>query len=427
MIATETDRIIRLPISRDGAIFCLIVQIDGIIGVDLDETGAFGMRPPVSLASQGLLAACILAVGAGVWVAREPVSAAVSGLFSASPKSGKARDRRGRRGRAVPVVVEVVAEGRNDLAFAGIGTARAARHITLFPAVSGEVVKVHTRAGAHVKAGMPIIELDVRQAQLAVDMAKSKLKGVKRLLGRANNLRRKNVLSDARVLDAATVVDQAEVELKAAEVALADHAIKAPFDGVVGIASVDVGDRVTPSTVLVTLDDRSKLTVEFAIPEAYLPRLSSGMVLDVRTPGFDGRTFKGVIAGIDSRVHPTRRTVLVRAEVDNEEDLLRPGMSFAIDLKLPGKAYPRIPDLALQFSQRGNYVWLIDEGKARRVTVSIVRRDSNTVLVQGALKPGDDIVIEGVQRLRPGRTVRLADDDRQSDGKPAAAPNVKVN
>ncbi len=385
------------------------------------------MRPPLSFASQGLVAACILAVGAGVWVAREPVSAAVAGLFASPVEGGKAKRRRGRGNGAVPVVVDAVAEGRNDLAFAGIGTARALRHVTLYPAVSGEVVKLHTRAGARVKAGAPIIELDVRQAQLAVDMAKSKLNGVKRLLGRANNLRRKKVLSDARVLDATTVVDQAEVELKTAQVALADHAIKAPFDGVVGIASVDVGDRVTPATVLVTLDDRSKLTVEFAVPEAYLPRLSSGMALDVRTPGFAGRVFKGVVGGIDSRVHPTRRTVLVRAEVDNVDDLLRPGMSFAIDLQLPGKSYPKIPDLALQFSQRGNYVWLIEEAKAKRVAVSIVRRDSNTVLVQGAIKPGDAIVIEGVQRLRPGRKVRVADEDRQSVEKSPAAAGVKVN
>lgn len=385
------------------------------------------MRPQLPLVTQGLLAACILAVGAGVWVAREPVSAAVTGLFGASQKSGKAQGRRGRRNRAVPVVLATVEEGRNDLAFAGIGTARALRHVTLYPAVAGEVVMVRTRAGTRVKAGTPIIELDVRQAQLAVDMAKSKLKGVKRLLGRANNLRRKNVLSDARVLDATTVVDQAEVELKAAEVTLADHAIKAPFDGIVGIASVDVGDRVTPSTVLVTLDDRSKLTVEFAVPEAYLPRLRADMALDVRTPGFADRVFRGKLSGIDSRVHPTRRTVLVRAEVDNEDDLLRPGMSFAIDLQLPGTSYPKIPDLALQFSQRGNYVWLIEENKARRVDVSIVRRDSNTVLVQGAIKPGDAIVIEGVQRLRSGRKVRVADDDRERVEKTPATAGAKVN
>lgn len=385
------------------------------------------MRQPAPLARQGLIAALILLVGGVIWFAREPVAAAVSGLFqSAHEKAGKA-NKRGRGRRAVPVVVQAVDQGRNDLAFSGIGTARALRHVTLYPAVSGEVVKLHTRAGQRIGAGARIIDLDVRQAQLAVDMATSKLKGARRLLDRADSLRRKRVLSDARVIDAQNLVDQAEVELKTAEVALTDHTIKAPFAGVVGIASVDVGDRVTPTTILVTIDDRSKLTVEFEVPEEYLPRLSTGMTLDVRTPGFANRIFDGVVGGIDSRVHPTRRTVLVRAEVANPDDLLRPGMSFAIDLQLPGKTYPRIPDLALQFSQRGNYVWLIDGGKSKRVAVKIVRRDSNTVLVEGDVKPGDRIVIEGVQRLRPGRRVSLADTGEAAKAKPPAKPSPKVN
>ncbi|MGI9476064.1 MAG: efflux RND transporter periplasmic adaptor subunit, partial [Hyphomicrobiaceae bacterium] len=382
------------------------------------------MRQPLSFVSQGLIAAVILAIGAVVWLAREPVAAAVTGLFSSGEsKAGKSKRRR--RGRAVPVVVQAVEQGRNDLVFAGIGTARAVRHVTLFAAVSGEVTKVHTRAGDRLEAGAKIIELDSRQARLAVSMADSKLKGRERLLGRADSLRRKNVQSKARVLDAETLVDQARVDLQAARVTLADHTIRAPFAGIVGIANVDVGERVTPATALVTLDDRAKLTVEFDVPEAYLPRLRAGKTVDVRTPGFSDRVFKGVLRGIDSRVHPTRRTVRVRAEVANDDDLLRPGMSFAIDLKLPGKMFPKIPDLALQFNQQGNYVWLIDGVKAKRVAVKIVRRDSNTVLVEGDLKPGDPIVIEGVQRLRPGRKVAIADGDAPKK-KPAGA-SVKVN
>ena len=382
------------------------------------------MRQPLSFVSQGLIAAVILAIGAVVWLAREPVSAAVTGLFSSGEsKAGKSKRRR--RGRAVPVVVQAVEQGRNDLVFAGIGTARAVRHVTLFAAVSGEVTKLHTRAGDRLEADAMIIELDSRQARLDVSMAASKLKGRERLLGRADNLRRKNVQSKARVLDAETLVDQARVDLQTARVTLADHTIRAPFAGIVGIANVDVGDRVTPATALVTLDDRTKLTVEFDVPEAYLPRLRAGKTVDVRTPGFSDRVFKGVLSGIDSRVHPTRRTVRVRAEVANDDDLLRPGMSFAIDLKLPGKTFPKIPDLALQFNQQGNYVWLIDGAKAKRVAVKIVRRDSNTVLVDGDLKPGDPIVIEGVQRLRPGRKVAIADDEAPKN-KPAGA-SVKVN
>lgn len=383
------------------------------------------MQRPMSLMTQGLIAAAIIAVGAGLWMAREPVAAAVAGLMGANEqkKAGKGR----RSGGKVPVVTSVVGQGTNNLEFAGIGTARALRHLTLVPAVAGEVTKVHTRAGDRVKKGAKIIELNSRQAALAVEMARSKLKGAERQLGRADQLRRRQVQSRAKVLDAATLADQARVELKTAQVTLSDHTVTAPFAGTVGIASVDIGDRVTTTTTLVTLDDRSKLTVEFEVPEKYLPRLVDKMRVDVRTPGFGERMFAGIIDGIDSRVHPTRRTVVVRALVENTEDLLRPGMSFEVDLRMPGKSYPQIPDLALQFSQSGNFVWLVESGKAKRVEVSIVRRKSNTVLVRGGVKPGDTIVIEGVQRLRPGRAVSIADDAAppSPSSEPATRPTAK--
>jgi len=378
---------------------------------------------------QGLIAAAILGIGVGLWLAREPVRAAVSGLFN-SGTAGKPTGKR-KRGGAVPIVATAVSSGRDDLEFAGVGTARALRHVTLISAVAGEVVKLHTRAGEQLKAGAKIIELDTRQAQLAVEMAQSKLNGAERLLGRADQLRRRRVQSRAKVQDAATIADQARVELKVAEEALADHTITAPFAGTVGIAHVDVGDRVTTTTELITLDDRSRLTVEFEVPEKFLPRLRQNMTLDVRTPGFSERKFAGTIEGIDSRVHPTRRTVAVRAMVDNTDDLLRPGMSFSVDLRLTGDVFPQIPDLALQFSQSGNYVWLVEGGKAKRVDVAIVRRKNNTVLVRGSLSPGDAIVIEGVQRLRAGRAVRIAEEpgryERKRQMKPDSAASGRAS
>lgn len=388
------------------------------------------MRQPMSFASQALIAALILLAGAALWVAREPVSSAVAGIFVAANPSagGTARGSRKRGGaEAVPVVVQTVTSGRSDLEFAGLGTARALRHITIFSAVPGEVRKVLVRAGQRVKAGEKLFELDNRQAELAVAMAASKLEGAKRLLDRADRLRRKKVQSEATVQDATTVADQAEVELNAAKVALGDHVITAPFAGIVGISNIDVGDRITSSTELVTLDDRSVMTVEFDVPERYLPRLRQSMKVTVRTPGFGDRRFEGMLSDIDSRVHPTRRTVAVRASVINISDELRPGMSFAVDMKLPGKEYPRIPDLALQFSQSGNFVWLAKDGLAERVTVKIVRRNSNTVLVEGKVRPGDRIVIEGVQRLRSGRKIKIAEDDKQAPAQSNDTSAARVN
>lgn len=386
------------------------------------------MRQSMSFRLQCVFAVAVIAAGAIVWFAREPVTAAFSELFSASEqKAARSNSRRGRNDGAVPVVIQEVGFGRNDVAFAGIGTARAVRHVTLFPAVSAEILKVHTRAGQRVQANDKLFELDDRQAQLAVDMAASKLNAANLLLGRADRLLQRRVQSEARVQDAEAVAAQAEVELKAAKVSVNDHIITAPFAGVVGIAGVEVGDRVTPATALLSIDDRSTLSVEFDVPEQYLPRLSRGIKVDVRTPGFSDRAFEGTLSSIDSRVHPTRRTVAVRAEVANSEDLLRPGMSFAVDLNLPGAEFPSIPDLALQFSQSGNYVWLAKDGKAERVTVKTVRRNSNTVLVEGALRPGDKIIIEGVQRLSQDRAIYIADNESPNRDRPETKSGLKIN
>lgn len=376
------------------------------------------MSSSVSLRTQTLIAVLVVGLGIGLWLAREPVSAAVIKLFGA--KSEEARAQRGERGGAVPVVIGEVGEARDDLTFSGVGTARALAHVTLYPAVSGEIKQVLFKSGDKVAKGAAVYRLDDRQARLAVALARSKLDGARRLLQRAELLEQRNVQSMAPVLDARTAVEQAEVELRRAEATLDDHTIEAPFNGILGISRVELGDRVTAATPLVTLDDRTKLVVEFDIPEVYLPRLIADRPLEVRTPGFSRRTFNGRISGIDSRVDPERRTVVVRAEVDNADDLLRPGMSFEIDLVLEGRPYPRVPDLALQFGNEGNYVWRVKDGAAERVTVEIIKRVADHVLVSGDLKRGDPIVLEGVQRLRPGRKVRQLEGGEPDAQKPAA-------
>lgn len=382
------------------------------------------MSSSLSMRTQTLIAVLIVGLGIGLWLAREPVSAAVIKFFG--NKAGEARAGRGGRGGAVPVVVGEVGQARDDLVFAGVGTARALAHVTLYPAVPGELREVFFKPGDKVEKAAPVFKLDDRQARLSVDLTRSRLDGAKRLLDRAERLQQRNVQSMAPVLDARTAVEQAEVELRRAEATLQDHTIEAPFDGIVGIPRVEVGDRVSPTTALVNIDNRSKLIVEFDVPEVFVPRLAKGRALDVRTPGFSRRVFKGQISGIDSRVDPQRRTIVVRAEVGNGEDLLRPGMSFSIDLVLDGKPYPKIPDLALQFANDGNYVWRLKDDAAERVSVEIIKRISDDVLVSGDLKPGDPIVLEGVQRLRPGRKVRRVDPGNPANNKSGSNKNASA-
>ncbi len=309
---------------------------------------------------------------------------------------------------AVPVIVEAVGEARDEILIEAIGTARALRSVTLFPDAEGEVVEVPVTAGEAVTAGQVIMRLDEQDARLAVAVAQTRVAEAESALARANQLRRANVLALANVRDAEIVVERSKLELRQAEETLTDMTLTAPFAGFVGIAKVEAGDRVTRDSEIITLDDRSILWVEFELAERYLARLTLGMAIAARTPTFPGRAIEGRIEKVDSRVDPISRTVLVRAAFPNEGDILRPGMSFFVALELPGPYMPAIPELALQWEAGESYIWRITGGHAERVDVVIRRRLDNRVLIEGAIRPGEMVVVEGVQRLRPDRPVTIS-------------------
>lgn len=371
---------------------------------------------------QALIAALLVSAALAIWFGRAHVEAAASAVFGIA-KSGEENSagRRGRRrggGGAQPVVVSRAGEARNDVTIEAIGTARARQSVTIFAPIAGEITASSVKAGQRVRKGQTLFQLDEKKARLALDIARSRLLDAERKLKRAEQLLRRNVSSNATVDDARTAFQRAEIELRQAKEVMRDLAVEAPFDGVVGIPKVEIGDRVAPNTPLVTLDDRAELIVEFEVPERYAPRLTVGHAVEGRTPGYDREAFAGAVRSIDSRIDAQARTVVVRAALDNADDRLRPGMSFAVTVTLPGKAFPRLPELALQFSQQGNYVWAVREGKARKVAVVLVRRLGNEVLIDGKLAVGELVVVEGVQRLKDGSAVTF---EASPEGKPQAA------
>lgn len=343
--------------------------------------------------------------GAGLWLEQETITegfAAFSGKQSPARKPGK------RTSAAVPVLVAPVSEAADDVTIEAVATARAKHFITLVPEAAGKVIAFDVDAGDRVAAGDVILRLDADVAELAVEMVRVKLADAETKLARAGQLRDRNVRSKATVDDAKVILEQAKVELRQAEEELSNRILRTPFAGIVGIPKVEIGDQVTTTTPVITVDDRSEILVEIDVAERYLARMVPGQEVEARTPGYPGRSFAGRIEKIDSRIDPVSRTVHIRATLPNTQDLLRPGMSFAVELNLAGKVYPQVPELALQWGKGHSFVWRISDNKAERVTVRSVKRLNDTILVDGDLKTGDLVVVEGVQRLRPGRTVQFA-------------------
>jgi RND family efflux transporter MFP subunit len=171
---------------------------------------------------------------------------------------------------------------------------------------------------------------------------------------------------------------------------------------VVGLPQVDPGDRVTPDTAVTVLDNRRRLWVGFDLPEADAARLRTGHPVRATSPGVPGLAIEGRVLEVDNRLDPATRSLRMRADLPNAGDRLRAGMSFTVRLDLPGQPRRAVPDIALQMYREGPFVWVVREGRARSVPVTLLQRRDGVVLVDGPIADDDRVVTEGVQRLRPG-------------------------
>lgn len=324
----------------------------------------------------------------------------------------------------VQVISAKVALTDNDVRFETVGTARALKSVEIYPAVTEEVLSVHFVAGQQVAGGDLLVQLDDRAEKLAVEMAEVRLREAKGLLTRYESALKEGAVPESEVDSARATVDAAQVTLEQAKLALQERTILAPFSGVAGLPRVDPGDRVTTSTLIAGLDDRHELLVDFEVPELLAATLREGAGITSTTPAFPGRTFDGTISALESRIDAASRTVLARARIGNADDVLRPGMSFELVLRVSGTSYPTIPEIALQWGNEGAFVWVVRDERALRVPVKVISRSIGTVRVQGEIQAGEHIVVEGLQRLEPGRRVRvlgtLGESNKESTG---AAPS----
>ena len=309
------------------------------------------------------------------------------------------------RAAATRVIVEPTTFESEQTRVEAVGTSRAIRSVELHPESSGEVVAVNFKPGQRVSAGDVLVELDSRDAVLAVELAEVRLKDAERLYERYRRTGSSGAVLPTAIDAAETQAEAARIELDKARVALDHRTIEAAFPGHVGITEVDAGDRVDPSTLITTLDDRSALLVSFDVPEALIGQLQVGDSVSLGTWADRENRLAGEIVDIGSRIDPATRTFAARARVQNDNDELRPGMSFRVRIEIDGNDYPVIAETAVQWGAEGAYVWGVVDGVAKRIPVNIVQRNKGRVLVDADLDRGALIVVEGIQRMREGVNV----------------------
>ena len=317
-----------------------------------------------------------------------------------------------RTASATPVLVEALELAADHITVRAIGTGRALRSAAIHPAVSGEIVEVTFKAEQRVKKGQALLRLDADHQRLAVRLADVAVKEAGRQLKRLRKLAPKGAASRARLETAEAELESARLRLAQAQADLADRTVYAPFAGVVGLTDLDRGDRVSVATAVTTLDDRSSILVEFTVPEDYAAGLKLGDPVTVKPWSLPGLEIEGIATALGSRIDKATRSLAVRAKIPNGDDAIRPGSSFEVEFGFTGERFPRVREVAVSWSRDGAYLWRVAEGKAEKVFVKLVRRERGRLLVDGPLNEGDLIVVEGVQGLRPGQSVKTAPSGR---------------
>jgi membrane fusion protein, multidrug efflux system len=353
---------------------------------------------------------------------------------------------------AAPVSTYTVEPGAWTPEIEAIGTVSAIQGVELSVEVAGIVKDIPFTANQIIEKGAPLLQLDdaIEKADIVAAQAQNVL--LDQTLERARTLNTRGVGAVSSVDEAQSASLAKKAEIAKLQAVMDQKLLKAPFKGTVGIPRIELGQYLSPGTVVVSLQDLATMRVDFTVPEQNLSQIKIGQPIRLGLTDSD-INFPGEITAIEPRIDPATRLVSVRAKVDNPEGKLRPGQFAQVRVTLPKEddVYT-LPQTALVSSLYGDYVFVVrsapDEAKpadtpkpadttkpagaanaadaakptdaaaekkepklvVAQVFVTPGRRSGLVVEITKGIKMGDIVVTAGQNRLSPGATVKIAND-----------------
>jgi membrane fusion protein, multidrug efflux system len=371
-----------------------------------------------------------LAFAGGVWYfgfRKESEPARKSGSFGF----------RSSRTSNIPVPIRAVPARQEDLAvhLRAIGTVVPLNTVTVHSRVEGELMRVAFQEGQQVEKGQLLAEIDptpykIRLAQMEAQLRQNdaQLKTARSDLTRLKQLQAKNLITQQELeaqqalvaeREAALAADQAQVD--DARRQLSYTRIEAPISGRLGLRQVDAGNLIRPGDAngLVVITQTRPIAVMFTIPEIDLQKviepIRAGEELPVDAWDRTEQTVlsKGILKTVDNQIDLATGTLRLKAEFPNEKELLFPNQFVNVRLQVRVlKDAIIIPTAAVQYGSRGPYVYLVNaenQATVRDIVLGPVEGDRQAIAK--GLRPGENVILEGVDRLREGRNVTMVVDD----------------
>jgi multidrug efflux system membrane fusion protein len=397
-----------------------------------------------------------------VWLLLAAAIVAAGAWYFPRPDAQRKESGRPSAGAAVPVGTSPVVNGDMPVALSQLGTVTPLAMVTVKTQISGYLVQVAFKEGQMVNKGDFLAQIDPRPYQVALEQAEAQLAKDQALLKNAQlDLQRYNTLvaqnsiakqtRDTQVslvsqYQATVKADQAQID--AQKLNLAYCRIVSPVKGRVGLRQVDPGNYVQTSDTngIVVVTQLEPISVIFTLPEDNLPevmkRLRAGAVLPVTAYDRTGSTelARGKLDTVDNQIDTTTGTVKLRAIFDNDQDILFPNQFVNVKL-LVNTLHDTdiIPNSAIQRGAPGTFVYVVKPDQTVGVQkVKLGPTDGQHTAILSGLERGQNVVIDGTDRLRDGAKVTLApvepaataaepppqpqDQHRQGSGRRRSAP-----
>ena len=309
----------------------------------------------------------------------------------------------------------------------------------LRPEVSGRITALNFKDGDRVRKGqllvqfddqLPVAQMKQSQAELSIAQANHK---------RNQELVAQNFVSKRSLDESAANMEVAQAKLALAQATVARLSLKAPFDGMTGIRTVNVGDYLKDGGDIVNIEDIAAVFVDYRLPERLQNKIKKGQKAQIDLDALPGRKFTAVIQAIDPLVDANGRSVGVRACIDNRQFQLRPGMFARVNTVFGERDNAKvIPEEAIVPQGNKQFVIKLVEGAEKgskitqRVEVKVGIRKPGKVEILEGLSEGDEVVTAGQQRVqKDGTAVKVVELGRgagaggSGGGRPGAggAPN----
>ncbi len=309
--------------------------------------------------------------------------------------------------RPQAVIITTVNEGCFNSCLTGVGTFTAYNDVILKAETHGRVETIHFKEGDQAKSNQPLFTLYNKEQEAKVKKAEASLKLAQNILDRKRQLVGKKFAPTQDLETAEAQVKAAEAELTLAEEDLVKTEIRAPFEGNLSHRKVSKGAYVSEGDELVRIQDLTPIRLTFQIPQKEISTLNVGDKVIASTDAYPNKTFEGKIEAIEPSVNEETRSVTIYATFANEEELLIPGLYGRAEIKTSTHktASLFIPEQALVMRPDGVYVYKKVENKVSLTPVTLGKRTSDQAEILSGLKKGDQIVLEGQDKIHDGSLI----------------------